>query len=90
MRVTQSPPEVLVFPKPMTFFYHFNRPAMQSAADGRVRMTVHVKGRCLIAVHVICNVSSRTKQNKTQPMLVMTGKAGRITVDQDTIIIDPV
>lgn len=88
MRVTQSPPEVLSFEKPLSFFYHFNRPAMQSAADGRVRMTVHVKSRCLIAVHVVCNVPCRTKQNKTQPMLVMTGKTTRVTVDGDTITID--
>ena len=50
-------------------------------------MSVHFKKQCYLTRHVICNVACKTKYNKTQPYLVMQGKAKQIEILPDRIII---
>lgn len=47
------------------FFYHYRR------SDGK--MTVHFRGKCIIAQNVFCTVPCETKRNKVQPYLVLQG-----------------
>lgn len=65
--------------KEYRFFYHYYKQ--------RNGMSVHFKKQCYLTRHVICNVPCETKYNKTQPYLVMQGKAKQIEILSDRIII---
>lgn len=60
------------FAKPKTFFFHYNKPS--TVRTGKVQMSAHVDGQCLIADAVVCHVPCQSKENKRQPRLVMKGK----------------
>ena len=62
------------------FFYHFRR-----STNG---MTVHFKGKCIPCMEVKCKVPCETKRNKQQPKLVMQGFCNKITIDNETAIIE--
>lgn len=53
--------------KARRFFYHFNKFTK--------RLTVHYKNQCIPVDDIICNVTTESKWNKTQPMLVIQGMA---------------
>ena len=43
-------------------------------------MSVHYRGKCMIADDVICEVPIETKWNKTQPNLVLRGFAESLEI----------
>lgn len=66
--------------KKYRFFYHYYRQYKC--------MSVHYRGKCYKTDNVICNVSSETKWNKTQPNLVIQGWASDIKIEENQIIIN--
>jgi hypothetical protein len=50
-------------------------------------MTIHYRGKCIPVKDIECNVSTRTKWNKSQPYIVMIGFASNITIINDKAII---
>lgn len=73
------------FTNPRRFFFHYNKGATQQA--GETRMTVHMGNACYVARRVECQVPIETKENKAQPYLVLRGKARKLTLEGDTLII---
>ena len=65
--------------KKYRFFYHYYKQYNE--------MSVHFRDKCYRTKNVICEVSSETHWNKTQPNLVMRGFATEIIEDNDKIII---
>lgn len=62
----------------MRFFFHFNKPASRSA--GKPIISVHYQKKCTLVENVVCNVKTRGKIRKTQPVFVITGTAQTIEV----------
>jgi hypothetical protein len=52
------------------FWFHYRK------KDGK--MTIHYKNECIIVDEIICHVPCRSKRNKRQPKLVMSGKAKNV------------
>ena len=75
----------LVFKKLRRFFFHYNKPLTQQV--GEVRMSVHIDGQCHFARTVRCTAAIETKENKTQPRLVMRGFASKVTITPTEILI---
>jgi hypothetical protein len=75
----------LEFPKKRVFFFHYNKP--QTQRDGRVRMSVHVANTCYYTDAVRCDVTCQSKENKTQPRLVMKGSCNKLVIEDGLIII---
>lgn len=50
-------------------------------------MSLHFKGNCYQTQNIECKVPCSTKWNKTQPNLVMIGKATSIEITPEKIII---
>lgn len=63
--------------KKYRYFYHFNKQ--------QKKMTVHFRGKCLLAKNVIVKVPCETKWNDKQPMLVMRGFAKNVRIDSNDI-----
>jgi hypothetical protein len=59
--------------KKYSFFYHYNKPA--SAAAGRPQLSIHYRGQCHIVDELSCAVPTYSKIRKTQPHIVIAGKA---------------
>ena len=53
------------------FFHYYKRYKM---------MSIHYKGKCMIAKDIICDVPIETKWNKTQPNIVMRGFAKTVEI----------
>lgn len=51
--------------KKYRFFMHYNKP--------NKCMTVHYKGQCYLAKHIICEPECQTHYKSTQPHLVLRG-----------------
>jgi len=62
-----------------SFFFHYRKQTQG--------MTVHFRGKCYPCKYVNCQAPCYTKYNKTQPQLVMAGKAYNIVVENDLITI---
>lgn len=62
--------------KKFTFFFHYNKPLSQKW--GRNILSVHWQGVCQFVEGLHCNVPIATRNRKTQPRCVMTGKATNI------------
>lgn len=62
--------------KKFTFFFHYNKPLSQKW--GRNILSVHWQGVCQFVEGLHCNVPIATRNRKTQPRCVMTGKATSI------------
>jgi hypothetical protein len=67
------------------FFFHFNKP--QSKSAGMPKISVHYDKRCIIVNNVICDVPTRGRIKKTQPVFVMTGKCNEIVITDDVAYI---
>lgn len=50
-------------------------------------MSIHFRGKCYRAKDVICNTACYTKWNKSQPKLVMSGKASDVVISHDVAYI---
>jgi hypothetical protein len=61
------------------FFYHFNKHTG--------KMTVHFKKQCIPVDDITCLVPCETKWNKTQPRLVMKGRATEVVIIDNKAII---
>lgn len=66
-----------------SFFFHYNKPASQSA--GEPRLSVHFRGSCLIVKGVECKVPVTSRNRRTQPRCVMAGRASAITVTPEHV-----
>lgn len=57
------------------FFYHFNKPASQSA--GRVQISVHLEGpeinKCVLVDNLVCGVPAKGRLRTHQPRFAMQG-----------------
>jgi hypothetical protein len=64
------------------FFYHYNKPL--SRQRGYPVISVHYKGACHFARHLVCQVPARDKIRKRQPFFVMEGYATEMLWDKQT------
>lgn len=71
--------------RPYSFFFHYNKPA--SRQRGHPVMTLHVRGACHTCRALVIDVPTTTREQKTQPHIVVTGKATRVVKEGDTITI---
>lgn len=67
-------------PRSYSFFYHYNKP--MSRKFGRNKLTVRRRGACYLVDSVRCYVNTETKDNKTQPHCVITGKSKNLKIIQ--------
>lgn len=63
--------------KKYRFFLHYNKP--------HNAVTVHFRGKCLIAKDVACHVPTFSKFNKSQPRFVMQGFANLVKQEGDYV-----
>lgn len=68
-----------------SFYFHYNKPASSQA--GKVQVSVHHLGVCMIVDNVDCRVPVKGKIKKTQPRFVMSGKAKTIEIEDGIAII---
>jgi len=66
------------------FFFHYNKP--EAKRQGHPVLTVHYRGVCHMVRSVVCDVPVRTRERKTQPLVVMAGK-GNVEIDNGTAYI---
>jgi len=62
--------------RPYTFFFHYNKPLSQQR--GRNVLSLHFKDTCHFVEGLSCNVPIATRNRKTQPRCVMSGRARSI------------
>lgn len=65
--------------KKYRFFYHYYKQ--------KGKMSIHFRGQCMVSKNVVCEVSTQTKWNKTQPQLVVQGFCETVEIIDDTAII---
>jgi hypothetical protein len=58
------------------FFFHYNKIA--SRKENKPKLTVHYKNTCYLVDHIICEAKTRTKHNKRQPHVVISGKSDHV------------
>jgi hypothetical protein len=68
-----------------SFFFHYNKPA--SAKAGEPRLSVHWAGACHIVGAVECHVPIASRNRRTQPRCVMSGKCTEIWIQKGLAII---
>jgi hypothetical protein len=71
--------------KKKSFWFHYNKP--YSKQFGVDKWTVHYNGQCLIVDSIKCYVYTFSRSRKTQPRVVMHGKAKSVEVVDDCAII---
>jgi hypothetical protein len=54
---------------------------------GTDKWSVHYRGTCHIVDKIICNVPTFSKNNKTQPRVVMKGYAGNVEINDGVLTI---
>ena len=65
-------------PKLYSFFFHYNKPL--SKQRGKNVMSIHFRDACHFVESLNCNVPIATRNRKTQPRCVMSGKATAIEI----------
>lgn len=60
------------------FYFHYNKP--YSKKHGVDKWSIHHRNTCYIVDKIICDVPTFSKNNKTQPRVVMKGYATDITI----------
>lgn len=68
-----------------SFYFHYNKPASVSARANR--LSIHYRKQCHVVESIECNVPLRTRNRKSQPRCVMTGKAKSLIIDNGHAII---
>ena len=68
------------------FFFHYNKPASQSAKKPQI--TVHYKNQCLIVDNVVCNVKTFGQLKNIQPKFVMKGKCKEVILKDNIAYIN--
>lgn len=76
----------LYFKRSRVFFYHYNKPVSQQT--GIPTMSLHIDKICYMVRSIICNVNTRTHENKTQPRIVIKGNANTVSIVDDVATID--
>lgn len=64
--------------KNYSFFFHYNKPASLQA--GTNKLSIHFRDTCHIVDGVKCDVPIGSRNKKTQPRCVMTGKAKQLVL----------
>ncbi len=69
-----------------SYWFHYNKPASKKA--GEPRLTFHWKGECKIVKGVyIYSGPVKTRNKKTQPRCVMSGKAASVEFINHTAVV---
>lgn len=63
------------------FFFHYNK--LMSSKRGVPYLTIHWKNKCIPVRAIKCLVPTETKENKTQPRIVLRGWAESITITNE-------
>lgn len=72
--------------KKYSFFFHYNKPA--SLKFGSNKLSIHFKDTCYIVDGIKCDVAIQSRNKKTQPRCVMSGKATELTLlKNDSMVI---
>lgn len=71
--------------RPRAFFYHYNRTA--TARRGKPTLTVHWQGACHLVDNIVLQVPTAGRIRKTQPRVVIAGKARSMTVKNGVAIL---
>jgi hypothetical protein len=72
--------------KKYVVWFHYNKPYSQK---NNVDMwSVHYKGTCHIVEQIKCNIPTFSKNNKKQPRVVMKGYAKKVTIQNNTALIE--
>lgn len=79
------PPFIFEFKKPVSFFFHYNKPKSKSA--GYPILSLHFRRKCLFLKSIDCKVSVKTKNNKRQPHLVLKGKTKKIEILNESALL---
>lgn len=64
--------------KPFAFFFHYNKPMSQKW--GKNILSIHWQDTCHFVEGLRCNVPVATRNRKTQPRCIMSGKAHQIEI----------
>lgn len=67
------------------FFFHYNKPASRIA--GSPRLSLHYRDACHIVESVDCQVPIKSRNRKTQPHCVMSGRASKVEVTNGVALI---
>jgi hypothetical protein len=67
------------------FFFHYNKPVSMSA--GEPRLSVHFRDTCMIVKAIECAVPIKSRNRRTQPRCVMSGRAREVTVKNGIALI---
>jgi hypothetical protein len=71
--------EVTMKAKKYVVWFHYNKPYSQKH---KIDMwSVHYRGVCHIVEKIVCNIPTFSKNNKTQPRVVMKGYAHEVSMD---------
>lgn len=62
------------------FFLHYNKPLSQRR--GKHIWSVHYQDRCHFVENIDCQVATQSKTNKTQPYVVMRGRARNVRINK--------
>ena len=66
--------------KKYRYFYHFNK--------REKKMTVHFRGKCLIAKDIECHCPAETYWSARQPHLVMRGFCNKVNIINNKAVIE--
>jgi hypothetical protein len=67
------------------FWFHYNKP--ESLKRRRNVLTVHYQGKCHMVEAIDCQVPIKTKDRKSQPRCVMSGKGVMVVEDNKALIV---
>jgi hypothetical protein len=68
-----------------SFFYHYNKPASLKA--GHPILTLHFLGVCHLVNAIQCSVPTHTRNRKTQPRCVVSGKVSSVQIVGGTALV---
>lgn len=68
-----------------SFFFHYNKPA--SMAAGYPKLSVHYRDACHIVDGIECKVAIKSRNKKTQPRCVMSGRAKELTIEDGIVVL---
>lgn len=67
--------------KPSSFYFHYNKPA--SLKFKKPKLSIHFKNKCYIVDFITCNVKINSRNRKSQPRCVMSGKANELIINNN-------
>lgn len=67
------------------FWFHYNKP--MSRKVGRPQLTIHWQGACHVVDSIECCVSTKSRVRKSQPHVVIAGRATGISFNNGHALI---